>query len=457
MITRGGSPRTRTPACPAANRCSPEQTLPTRNNDTQSRPPFPEMKIDRVPGALADIDTAVEAIGADFWPVNQHIHDNPELAWHEFIAHDALTAFMETQPGWKVRRSCYGLKTAWIAVYDSGVPGPVVSFNAEYGIGHACGHNLIATSSVVGASAAAQIVTARKLPGRIVLYGTPAEENGGGKVKLLEAGAYKDYNVDLSLISHPSIESTSARLGTTAISTFKVEYFGVAAHAAANPWLGINALDALVQGYNNFSMLRQQTVPGEIIQGYITHGGDATNIIHKYAAGEFTVRADSASRLETLRAQVVRCFEAGALATGARLQLTHLGAYKDNLSNGPMADAFTRYYNALGGSKDDTIATDPDKDAANGKTQASTDQGDVSYAMPSISPIYQIEGSQGPHTPGFAKSAGTRAAYARALRVAKGLAGVAVEALRDQHFLADIKSTWEQDRKKSGEAVAYNW
>ncbi|KAM3545827.1 hypothetical protein ARSEF1564_001291 [Beauveria bassiana] len=419
------------------------------------------MKIDRVPGALADIDTAVEAIGADFWPVNQHIHDNPELAWHEFIAHDALTAFMETQPGWKVRRSCYGLKTAWIAVYDSGVPGPVVSFNAEYdslpGIGHACGHNLIATSSVVGASAAAQIVTARKLPGRIVLYGTPAEENGGGKVKLLEAGAYKDYNVDLSLISHPSIESTSARLGTTAISTFKVEYFGVAAHAAANPWLGINALDALVQGYNNFSMLRQQTVPGEIIQGYITHGGDATNIIHKYAAGEFTVRADSASRLETLRAQVVRCFEAGALATGARLQLTHLGAYKDNLSNGPMADAFTRYYNALGGSKDDTIATDPDKDAANGKTQASTDQGDVSYAMPSISPIYQIEGSQGPHTPGFAKSAGTRAAYARALRVAKGLAGVAVEALRDQHFLADIKSTWEQDRKKSGEAVAYNW
>ncbi|EGX90309.1 Peptidase M20D [Cordyceps militaris CM01] len=412
------------------------------------------MQIDRVPEALVDIDTAAEAVGTDFWPVNQRIHDNPELAWHEFLAHDVLTAFMETQPGWNVKRSVYGLETAWIAEFDSGAPGPVVSFNAEYdslpGIGHACGHNLIATSSVVGASAAARVMAAQKLPGKIVLYGTPAEENGGGKVKLLEAGAYKDYKVDLSLISHPNIQPSSARMGTTAISTFKVEYFGVAAHAAANPWLGINALDAMVQGYTNFSMLRQQTVPGEIIQGYITHGGDATNIIHKYAAGEFTVRADSAPRLETLRAQVIRCFQAGALATGARVAITDLAAYKNHISNGPMADAFTRYYNGLG--KDHVIATDADKDAANGKTQASTDQGDVSHAIPSISPMYAIEagpGGQGPHNPGFAKSAGTKASYARALRVGKGLAGVAIDVLRDERFLAEIKRSWEQDMKNS--------
>lgn len=275
--------------------------------------------------------------------------------------------------------------------------------------------------------------------------------DGGGKIKLLEAGAYKDYNVDLSLISHPGITSTSARMGTTGISTFRVEYFGVAAHAAANPWLGINALDALVQGYNNFSMLRQQIIPGEIIQGHITDGGDASNIIHKYAAGEFTVRADSALRLEILREQVVNCFQAGALATGAKLTITDLGAYKNHISNGPMANAFTRYYNGLG--KDHAIATDADKDATNGKTQASTDQGDVSHAMPSISPIYAIEageGGQGPHNPGFAKSAGTKASYARALRVAKGLAGVTVDALRDQRFLTEIKRSWEHDMKSSG-------
>ncbi|OAA79879.1 Peptidase M20D [Akanthomyces lecanii RCEF 1005] len=413
------------------------------------------MQIDKAPGALADINAAVDAIGIDFWPVNQQIHENPELAWHEFIAHEALTAFMAAQPGWTVKRSVYGIDTAWIAEFDSGIPGPVVSFNAEYdslpGIGHACGHNLIATSSVVGASAAAQVMVAKKLPGKIVLYGTPAEENGGGKIKLLEAGAYKDYRVDLSLISHPSITLTSARMGTTGISTFKVEYFGVAAHAAANPWLGINALDALVQGYNNFSMLRQQIIPGEIIQGHITDGGDASNIIHKYAAGEFTVRADSAPRLEILREQVVNCFRAGALATGAKLTITDLGAYKNHISNGPMANAFTRYYNGLG--KDHAIATDADKDAANGKTQASTDQGDMSHAMPSISPTYAIEageGGQGPHNPGFAKSAGTKASYARALRVAKGLAGVAVDALRDQRFLAEIKSSWEHDMRNSG-------
>ncbi|KAJ6786929.1 hypothetical protein PWT90_00071 [Aphanocladium album] len=411
------------------------------------------MQIDKAPEALLDISQAADAVSADFWPVNQRIHDNPELAWHEFIAHDTLTAFMEAQSGWKVKRSVYGMETAWIAEFDSGRPGAIVSFNAEYdslpGIGHACGHNLIATSSVVGAVAAAQVASSQKLPGKIVLYGTPAEENGGGKIKLIEAGAYTDYNVDLSLISHPNIQPSSARMGTTGISTFQVEYFGVAAHAAANPWLGVNALDAMVQGYNNFSMLRQQIVPGEIIQGYITHGGDATNIIHKYAAGEFTVRADSAQRLEILREQVEKCFQAGALATGAKLKITNLGEYKNHVSNGPMADAFTRYYNGLG--KDHAIARDADKDAANGKTQASTDQGDMSYVMPSISPMYEIEageGGQGPHNPGFAASAGTKASYDRAVRVAKGLAGVAVDAMRDERFLAEIKSSWEQDMKK---------
>lgn len=255
--------------------------------------------------------------------------------------------------------------------------------------------------------------------------------------------------MDLNLISHPNITPTSARMGTTATSNFKVEYFGRAAHAAANPWLGINALDALVQGYNNFSMLRQQIMPGEIIQGHITDGGDATNIIHKYAAGSFAVRADSAQRLQVLRQQVAHCFEAGALATGASVKITQHGSYKNNVSNDPMADTFTRYFNALG--RERAIATDGEKDAANGKTQASTDQGDISYAMPSISPMYEIEagpGGQGPHNPGFAESARTKESYSRALRVAKGLAGVAVDALRDESFVAEIKSSWERDMKR---------
>lgn len=255
----------------------------------------------------------------------------------------------------------------------------------------------------------------------------------------------------MSLISHPNITPTSARLGTTAISGFKVEYFGVAAHAAANPWLGINALDALVQGYNNFSMLRQQTVPGEIIQGHITHGGDASNIIHKYAAGNFVVRADSAARLQILHDKVIKCFEAGAVATGATVKITPGGAYKNMVSNGPLADAFTRYYNPLG--KDHLIDTNSENDKANGKTQASTDQGDMSYAMPSISPMFEIrpgEGGQGPHNAGFAASAGTKESYARAIRVAKGLAGVAVDAMRDPSLVAAAKESWMQDMKKLG-------
>lgn len=102
----------------------------------QMNEPLYKMQIDKAPGALADINAAVDAIGIDFWPVNQRIHENPELAWHEFIAHEALTAFMEAQPGWTVKRSVYGIDTAWIAEFDSGIPGPVVSFNAEYGVLH---------------------------------------------------------------------------------------------------------------------------------------------------------------------------------------------------------------------------------------------------------------------------------------------------------------------------------
>jgi len=165
-------------------------------------------------------------------------------------------------------------------------------------IGHACGHNLIAICSVAAALAAGAAITKFSLPGKVIIFGTPAEEGGGGKIKLLEAGAYTDHKVDINLISHPGIAPDAALVRTTAYTSFKIEYFGKEAHAAASPWLGINALDALVIAYNALSVLRQQTMPGDIIQGHITDGGVAPNIIHAYAAGIFVVRALSKKRLE---------------------------------------------------------------------------------------------------------------------------------------------------------------
>ncbi|KAK2012344.1 amidohydrolase [Colletotrichum eremochloae] len=409
------------------------------------------------PEYLDEISAIVDDLAESLWPVNKTIHDNPELGYHEVVAHDTLTAFMRTQPGWKVTPSAYGMKTAWVAVWDSGRKGPVVSFNAEMdclpGIGHACGHNLIAMASLAGALAGATLLARHRLPGKVVLFGTPAEEGGGGKIRLLRAGAYADHAVDLNLISHPGIVADTAIMRTSAYASFRAEYFGREAHAAANPWLGINALDALVTAYNAISVLRQQTMPGDVVQGNITHGGARPNIIHAYAAGLFVVRADSRARLAELRTKVERCFAAGAEATGATLRLTPTMTYMDHVPNRVLGRSYARHFNALVPDDDgeSRIPLDQDIDEIRGRTMASTDQGDVSYAMPSLSVGFAIppgEGGQGPHNPGFAESAGTRLAFEKSLRAGKGLAGVAIDVFTQKGMLEEVKRAWRKDMGK---------
>ncbi|KAM0473015.1 hypothetical protein ACHAPX_008378 [Trichoderma viride] len=409
----------------------------------------------REPQSLDPISQAVDSLLEEFWPINKKIHDNPERGFKEFIAHDVLTRFMKSQSGWVVTPSAYGMETAWVAVFDTGKRGPVVSFNAEMdclpNIGHSCGHNLIATASVVGAVAAAQVMKQYEAAGKVVLFGTPAEEGGGGKIKLLKAGAYSDHNVDVSLISHPGITPDAALMRTASYFQFKVEYFGREAHAAANPWLGINALDALIAGYNNVSALRQQIMPEDRIQGHITNGGLAPNIIHAYAAGIFVVRSDTQKRLDELKEKAYDCFRAGALATGAKVTITERWGYKNHIPNRTMARSYTRYFNAL--EPPGRIAEDQDVDEGRGKSQASTDQGDISHAMPSLNTAFQLQPGpkgQGPHNPEFAEIAGTRDAYVRALRVAKGLAGVALDVVSTEGLLEEIKSEWKSTIAREG-------
>lgn len=208
-------------------------------------------------------------------------------------------------------------------------------------------------------------------------------EGGGGKIKLLEAGAYQDHNVDISLISHPGIGPDAALVRTAAYFAFKVEYFGKEAHAAARPWEGINALDALVMAYNGISVLRQQTQPGDIIQGQITNGGLRPNIIHAYSAGRFVVRSSTRARVEALKKRVYACFEAGAIATGAELKITEGGSYDDHQPNRALGQSYRHSFNRLGGN-----IPQGDIDILKNSTQASTDQGNISYAMPSISPNF---------------------------------------------------------------------
>jgi amidohydrolase len=310
-------------------------------------------------------------------------------------------------------------------------------------LGHACGHNLIATASLAAGLATAEMMSRHDLPGKVFIFGTPGEEGiGGGKIRLLEAGAYKE--VDISLISHPGILNNSPRVRTTAFARIEVEYFGRAAHAANSPWLGVNALDALVIAYNAVSVLRQQTMPSDVIGMSITNGGAAPNIIHAYAAGVCVIRANTASRLKELQQKISACFRAGGEATGARVEIKITPGYLDHVPNRILAASYTKYWNALPNVPDPPIPCGEQLTFV----KASTDQGNISYALPSVNASFSIPAGPlkgQPHSPEFEKSSATKEAFERALRVGKALAGTAIDVLSTPGLLDEIKDQWRQD------------
>ncbi|KAK5988434.1 Xaa-Arg dipeptidase [Cladobotryum mycophilum] len=405
-----------------------------------------EEEFESPPEHLPDIDHFIHSLEPSLWPLNSFLHDNPELAYKEYKAHDALTNFMQSREGWHVTPSAYRMETAWVAVYDSGRPGPVVSFNAEMDalpvLGHACGHNLIAMASLAAGLATAEILRRHHLPGKVIIIGTPAEEGGGGKIKCLEAGAYAD--VDISIISHPGILNNSPLVRTTAFAHLNIAYYGRAAHAANSPWLGINALDALIVAYNAISVLRQQTRPDDIIGLQITNGGNKPNVIHEHAAGVAVLRAASASRLRELQQKVKACFRAGAEATGARVEIEVMPGYMDHLPNRVLAASYRKYWEALPDPPDPPLPLPGQLTWV----KASTDQGNISYALPSMNVSFAIPpGARAgqPHSADFEKASGTRGAFARAMRVAKAMAGTATDVCSTPGLLEEIQEQWRRD------------
>ncbi|KAI6785437.1 Peptidase M20 domain-containing protein 2 [Emericellopsis cladophorae] len=380
---------------------------------------------DNCPSYLSDIEQVVLHLDDLSWTLSCYLHDNPELGFAEHKAHDALTKFMGSHAGWKVTSSAYGMETAWVAEYDTGRPGPVIAFNAEMGI------------------ATAETLQKHKIGGKILVIGTPAEEGGGGgKIKCLEAGAYD--NVDVAIISHPGILNNSPAVRTTAYTHLDVSYRGRAAHAANSPWSGINALDALIVAYNAVSVLRQQTHPDDIIGLQITDGGNRPNVIHAHAAGVAVLRATSSRRLQELRRRVVACFQAGAEATGAQVHIEETLGYKDHVPNRVLATSYARYWRAMPNAPDPPLPPPGQYTLV----KASTDQGNLSYALPSMNVSFAIPpGEKGgqPHSPDFQKASRTRDAFQRAMRVAKAIAGTAVDVCAKPGLLADVQAQWRLD------------
>lgn len=366
---------------------------------------------------------AIERLEPELLRISHAIHATPELAFEE---HHACALLVEAlrKGNLEVDAGAYGLATAFEAEFGSS-EGPGVAVLAEYDalpeIGHACGHNLIATAAL-GAGLA--LSTLRdQLPGRVRILGTPAEERGGGKELMARAGAFD--GIDAALMVHPSSVDLVS-MPCVALSEAEVTYHGRAAHAAAMPERGINALDALVIAYQAIAQLRQHIQSTERLHGIITHGGDAPNIVPVRAAGRFYVRAANQRSLAALRERVIGCFEAGARSTGAELELEWSDVdYLDLRRNEPLEEAFRTNAESLG-------RTFFPLDKLPASLAGSTDMGNISHRVPSIHPMLAAAPVHCTiHNPEFTEHARAEIGDRAAIDGAKALAMTALDVLLD--------------------------
>ena len=382
----------------------------------------------------AAASAAVDVNKEELSLLSSEIWKNPELGFKEHKAHELLTSFLEKK-GFAVERSFTGIETAFRATFGSGRPNVCVicEYDALPEIGHACGHNLIAEAGVaagLGLKAALECSDAPK--GRVTIMGTPAEEGWGGKVYLIENGAFKD--VDIAMMVHPS--PYTVLLPTfSAIAELKVTYTGKAAHAAAFPWKGVNALDAAVLAYNSISVLRQQMKPKWSVHGIITNGGNKPNIIPERSELEYWIRAPDRTELEMFGAKVKACFHAAAAATGCKVTVKEIGKVFDNLlSNEILAKLYG-----------DNLGTFGIDFCTALEEIGSTDMGNVSYTVPAIHPMYLVGSGEVYHSREFTLVTNTPAAHAITLTAAKAMAHTCIDVLTTEGLLEEIKAQFEQE------------
>ena len=329
--------------------------------------------------------------------LSHRIHANPEVGYEERQASGWLAEALE-QAGFDVQRGAYDMDTALIGATGSGALH--IAICAEYDalpvVGHACGHNIICAASLGAALALAPLVDDIDL--RVSLLGTPAEEGGGGKIAFVEGGFFDD--VHAAMMVHPFPAPDAATPSIIAVRQLSVTYQGRAAHAAAYPQHGINAADAIVVAQTAIALLRQQLLPSDRIHGIVTKGGDAPNIIPAETRAAFMVRATTRQRMDEVVALVRRCFEAGALATGAELDLVEEVAYWDMRHDAQLAAIYRRHAESLGRTfRDETVSP------------YSTDMGNVSYVVPAIHPDIGIDaGDAVNHQAEFAAACATPSA-----------------------------------------------
>ncbi|WOO78152.1 Peptidase M20 domain-containing protein 2 [Vanrija pseudolonga] len=403
------------------------------------------------PEAQETIKNTIEAHRDELVAISQYLNENPELAWKEVKSHAKLTSYLESQ-GFEVTNIA-DYPTAFRAAYTHGKGGRVFGLNSEYdalpGIGHACGHNLIAICGVGALLGIREAMKVHNIEGTVVLIGTPAEEGAAGKVKLLEAGAYNDLGACMMLHPGrgPGDASGGAVVRSLAIQHIKVEYFGKPAHAGLAPWEGVNALDAAVMAYSSIGVMRQQIKPESRIQGVITEGGGrAANVIPAHTELNYLIRAPTALDLGIIREKMLNCFEGAAVATGCT-HTAELGPEMTELRN--EKTLATEYAHVMG-----QLWHIPVQVALGESMGASTDFGNVTHFMPACHPMYGIPAPGGNHTPEFTAAAVTPRAHDESIKAMTAMACVGMRYLADGEFADSVAAGFEDVKKQLADEQA---
>jgi amidohydrolase len=393
------------------------------------------MARDRAEAALREkVIGAIDDAAGDILGVSKFIHAHPEVAMEEYESSKAVADMLDRY-GFGTTRGIAGIPTAFRA--ERGQGAPRVAFLSEYdalpGIGHACGHNLIACAAMgagIGLAAALGDVS-----GSVVVFGTPAEEAIGGKVIMARHGAFDD--IDAAMGAHPgTIEaSVPTEVGSglaLAVSTVVIEFHGKAAHAAGDPHNGINALNAVIETFNGINALRQHITPEARIHGIITHGGDAPNIVPEHARAVFYVRAGTVRAMEELVAKVKRVAEGAGEMTGARLAWSRPEEpYTDMVTNYTLARRIRAHFDSLG-----LHMPLP----RTGEALGSTDWGNVSYLVPAVETGFPITENVIPwHSAQVVTAADSNLGYRNMLLAAKAMALAGLDLLMDGRLLRVVK------------------
>ncbi len=374
----------------------------------------------------------------DLQTLSEFIYDHPEIGLTEFESSKAHVDLLRKHD-FEVEYPYLDFETAFRGTYDSGKPGPTIAYLSEYDalpeIGHGCGHNLLGTVNTGAGIALSKVI--EEIGGRVIVLGTPAEENDGIKVDMAAANTFED--IDVAICSHPS-DVNEASGASLAMDAIQFEFFGKTVHAAAAPWEGVNALDAAINLFTSINALRQQIKPTARIHGVISQGGVAANIIPDYTCCDFYVRADRKPYLRQLREKVINCAEAAAKSTGCEMKWNYYEkSYDDMITNSFLSDTFND--NAA----DQGIIMKP----AGEDTHGSLDTGNVSQVVPAIHPWYEItDGKQvGGHTREFRDCTKTEYAYQIMIKMVTALSSTGYDVITQPDLLKQIKEEFDSVEK----------